>query len=48
MRIAVPYYNGNINPAFGKSEYYKLYDTEDGKILSIELKREAKGCSIAG
>ena len=37
MRIAVPYYNGNINPAFGKSEYFKLYDTEDGKILSTAV-----------
>jgi len=34
MRIAVPYNNGLINPAFGRTEYFKLYETENGKIVS--------------
>lgn len=33
MRIAVPYQDGNVNPAFGRSEFFKLYDVEDGKIV---------------
>ena len=37
MRIAVPYNNGNINPAFGKSEYFKLYDIENRKIVSTTV-----------
>lgn len=37
MRIAVPYLNGNVNPAFGRSEAFKLYDTEDGRIVSTEV-----------
>lgn len=34
MRIAVTYLDGKINPAFGRSEYFKLFDIEDGKIVS--------------
>ena len=33
MRIAVPYINGLINHAFGRTEYFKLYETENGKIV---------------
>lgn len=37
MRIAVPYQNGSISQAFGRSEQFKLYDTADGKIVSAEM-----------
>ena len=37
MRIAVPYYNGTVNPAFGKSEQFALYDVADGKVVSSEI-----------
>lgn len=34
MRIAVTYENGEIFQHFGHSEQFKIYDVEDGKILS--------------
>lgn len=34
MRIAVTYENGNVFPHFGRTEYFKLYDVEEGKILT--------------
>ena len=37
MRIAVPYLDGKVNPAFGRSEYFKLYDIEDGKITAAAV-----------
>lgn len=37
MRIAVPYLEGTINPAFGRSEHFKLYDIENGKIVSTAV-----------
>jgi len=37
MRIAVTYLDGKINPAFGRSKYFKLYDIEDGKIVSTRV-----------
>ena len=37
MRIAVPYMDGKINPAFGKSEYFKLYDIENNMIVSTAV-----------
>ncbi len=37
MRIAVTYENGQIFQHFGHTEQFKVYDTEDGKILSSEV-----------
>lgn len=37
MRIAVTYENGQIFQHFGHTETFKVYDTEDGKILSSEV-----------
>ncbi len=47
MRIAVPYLDGKVNPAFGKSEYFKLYDTEDGRIVSAKV-IDNGGCAHTG
>jgi len=37
MRIAVTYENGQIFQHFGHTEEFKLYDVEDGKIVSTEV-----------
>lgn len=37
MKIAVSYDNGNIFPHFGRTEYFKLYEVEDGKVVSTEI-----------
>ena len=37
MKIAVTYENGEVFQHFGHTEYFKVYDTEDGKILSSEV-----------
>ncbi|MCC8051995.1 MAG: DUF134 domain-containing protein [Clostridiales bacterium] len=37
MRIAVTYENGQIFQHFGHTEQFKVYDTEDGKIISSEI-----------
>jgi predicted Fe-Mo cluster-binding NifX family protein len=37
MRIAVPYENGEIFQHFGRSEQFKLYDTEDGRIIGEQV-----------
>lgn len=37
MRIAVTYENGEIFQHFGHTEQFKLYDVENGKILSSEV-----------
>ena len=37
MRIAVTYENGEVFQHFGHSEQFKLYDTEDGKIVSEQI-----------
>lgn len=37
MRIAVTYENGNIFQHFGHTEQFKLYDVEDGKIVSEKV-----------
>ena len=36
-KIAVPYDNGEVFQHFGHTETFKLYEVEDGKILSSEL-----------
>ena len=37
MKIAVPYMDGKVNPAFGRSEHFKLYDIENGIIVSTAV-----------
>ena len=37
MKIAVPYENGQVFQHFGHSAQFKIYDTENGKILSSEI-----------
>lgn len=37
MRIAVTYENGEIFQHFGRTEQFKLYDAEDGKIVSSQI-----------
>lgn len=37
MRIAVTYENGEIFQHFGHTEQFKLYDVEDGKVVSSEV-----------
>ena len=37
MRIAVTYENGEVFQHFGHSEQFKLYDAEDGKIVSEQV-----------
>ena len=37
MRIAVAYENGGIFQHFGRTEQFKLYDVEDGKIVAEQI-----------
>ena len=37
MKIAVPYENGQVFQHFGHSEQFKIYDAENGKIVSSEV-----------
>ncbi len=37
MRIAVTYENGQVFQHFGHTEKFKIYDAEDGKIVSSEI-----------
>lgn len=37
MKIAIPYENGQVYQHFGHSAQFKIYDTENGKILSSEI-----------
>ncbi len=37
MRIAVTYENGEIFQHFGHTEQFKLYDTEDGRIIGEQI-----------
>ena len=37
MKIAVPYENGQVFQHFGHSAQFKIYDTENGKILSSKI-----------
>jgi len=37
MKIAVAYDNGNIFQHFGHSEQFKIYESEEGKILNSEV-----------
>ena len=37
MRIAVTYENGNVFQHFGHTEEFKVYEVEDGKVVSAEV-----------
>ena len=37
MRIAVTYDNGNVFQHFGRTEQFKIYDVEDGKVVSSQV-----------
>jgi len=37
MRIAVTYENGQIFQHFGRTETFKVYDVQDGKIVAAEV-----------
>ena len=37
MKIATTYENGNIFQHFGRTEYFKVYEVEDGAIVSSEV-----------
>ena len=37
MRIAVTYDDGNVFQHFGRTERFKLYDIEDGKVVSSQV-----------
>lgn len=37
MRIAIPYDNENVNVAFGRSQFFKLYDVEDKTVVSTQI-----------
>ena len=37
MRIAVTYENGEIFQHFGHTEFFKVYDVQDGKITASEV-----------
>ena len=37
MKIAVTYEDGNVFQHFGRTENFKVYDVEDGKVISAEV-----------
>ena len=37
MRIAVTYDNGEIFQHFGRTENFKIYEVEEGKVVSSEV-----------
>ena len=37
MKVAVTYENGNVFQHFGHTEQFKIYDIEDGKIISTQV-----------
>lgn len=37
MRVAVTYESGNIFQHFGHTQWFKVYDVEDGKVVSSEV-----------
>ena len=50
MRVAVTYDNGNVFGHFGRTEQFKVYDVEDGKIAGSRiLDTNGEGCgALAG
>ena len=43
MKIAVTYENGQVFQHFGHCEQFKIYDTENGKVLSSQVVSAAGG-----
>lgn len=37
MKIAVTYNNGNVGQHFGRTEFFKVFTVEDGKLVKGEL-----------
>ena len=37
MKIAVPFFNGEVFQHFGHTETFKLYEIEDGQVASIDI-----------
>ncbi|MDR2933541.1 MAG: NifB/NifX family molybdenum-iron cluster-binding protein [Oscillospiraceae bacterium] len=37
MKVAVTYENGQVFQHFGRTEYFKLYDAEEGRIISASI-----------
>ena len=37
MKIAVAYDNGNVFQHFGRTENFKIYDVENGRVVSSEV-----------
>ena len=37
MKIAVTYDNGNVFQHFGKTEFFRVYEVEDNKVVSSEV-----------
>ena len=37
MKIAVTYEDGNVFQHFGRTENFKIYEVEDGKVVSAEV-----------
>ena len=37
MKIAVTYENGKVFQHFGKTETFKVYEVEEGKVISSEV-----------
>ncbi len=50
MRVAVTYDNGNVFGHFGKTQKFKVYDIEDGKVVNSQiLDTNGEGCgALAG
>ncbi len=50
MRVAVTYDNGNVFGHFGRTEQFKVYDIEDGKVVDSKiLGTNGEGCgALAG
>lgn len=50
MRVAVTYDNGNVFGHFGRTEEFKVYDIEDGKVVNTQiLGTNGEGCgALAG
>ena len=48
MRIAVTYdnANGEVFQHFGKTEFFKIYETEDDKVVSSEVLSAASGMRL--
>ena len=42
MKVAVTYDNGNVFGHFGRTEQFKVYDIEDGKVVSSQIMSMAK------